>query len=175
MANTCTMEDSMTTNYERAQSDDSNSQRIQRPPGEPQNSDSVTSLRSAISNRGWEIPSSHARTFNRRNLQPITGTDAAGSVKGSFRNATDMFVSRVQRLTSDNDMMEFMQNKGVNLLDFLRMSHPDSKFKSFKLTFSVTDYMFLYDSSQWPHGVDIRLEKYRNGPNKFRNNNYRHG
>ena len=28
------------------------------------------------------------------------------------------------------------------------MSHPDSKFKSFKLTLSVPDYMFLYDSSQ---------------------------
>ena len=47
-------------NYEHAESDDSNSQRIQRPPGEPQNSDSVTSVQGAISNRGWEIPSSHA-------------------------------------------------------------------------------------------------------------------
>ena len=93
-------------NYERAQSDDNNSQRIQRPPGEPQNSDSVTSVRGVISNRGWEIPSSQVRTFNRRNLQPKTGTAAAGSVKGSFRNATDMFGSRVQQSTSDNDMME---------------------------------------------------------------------
>ena len=135
-------------NYERARSDDSNSQRIQRPPGEPQNSGSVTSVRGATSNRGWEIPSSHARTFNRRNLQPITGTAAAGSVKGSFRNATDMFVSRVQQSTSDNDMMEFVQNKGVNLLDFQRMSHPESKFKSFKLTLSVPDYMFLYHMIQ---------------------------
>ena len=64
-------------------------------------------------------------------------------------------------------MMEFVQNKGVNLPDFQRMSHPESKFKSLKLTLSVPDYMFLYDSSQWPDGV--RIEKYRNGPNKFRN------
>ena len=69
-------------------------------------------------------------------------------MKGSFRNATDMFVSRVQQSTGDNGMMEFVQNKGVNLLDFQRMSHPESKFKSFKLTLSVPDYMFLYDSSQ---------------------------
>ena len=160
-------------NYKRAQSDDSNSQRTQRPAGEPQSSDSVTSVRGATSNRGWEIPSSHERTFNRRYLQPITGTAAAGSVKGLFRNATDMFVSRVQQSTSDNDMMEFVQNKGVNLLNYQQMSYADFTFKSFKLTLSVLDYMFLHDSSQWPDGV--RIEKYRNGLNTFRNNNYRHG
>ena len=72
-----------------------------------------------------------------------------------------MFVFRIQPTTDDVALKNWIEEKCVTLLDFHKVSHPDSKYKSFKITVSVTDYMFLYDSRQWPEGVCI--EKFKTG------------
>ena len=101
----------------------------------------------------WEHSKQHMRSFEHRNKGPIRGTAAAGNVKGAFRNARDMFVFRIQPYTDDAELRNWIEEKGVTLLDFHKVSHPDSRYKSFKITVSVTDYMFLCDFRQWPEGV----------------------
>ena len=77
--------------------------------------------------------------------------------------------SQANTSTSDDAMIDWIEHTGVTILDFERRSHEDSKFKSFKVTLSSADYMYLYKPSLWPKGV--RIEKFRHIP-KSRTNNY---
>ena len=55
-----------------------------------------------------------------------------------------MFESRVQQSTSDDAMIDWIEHTGVTIRDFERQSQEDFKFKSFKVTLSSTDYMYLF-------------------------------
>ena len=98
----------------------------------------------------WEVPKSHVRSFDRRNQEHISGTASADNMKDVTLNASEMFESRVQQSTSDDAMIDWIEHTGVTIRDFERQSHEDFKFKSFKVTLSSTDYMYLFIPSLWP-------------------------
>ena len=88
---------------------------------------SRASIYSEVDDSQWEVSKSHFRSFDRRNQEPISGTASADNVKGTIRNASEMFVSRVQQSTSDDAMIDWIEHTGVTILDFERRSHEDSK------------------------------------------------
>ena len=59
------------------------------------------------------------------------------------------------RSTSDEDMLNYVKSLIVNIIDFERVSHDDSKYKSYKVTVSISDYMYLFDSELWPEGIYV--------------------
>ena len=61
------------------------------------------------------------RSFEHRNKGTIRDTAAAGNVKGAFRNARD-----IQPTTDDAALKNWIEEKGVTLLDFHKVSHPYS-------------------------------------------------
>ena len=66
-----------------------------------------------------------------------------------------MFISRVDRETSDDNMRDCISEQKINIINFERLSHDDAKYKSYKLIVSVSDYVSLYKPSQWPVGISI--------------------
>ena len=117
---------------------------------------SRASIYSEVDDSQWEVPKSHFRSFDRRNQEPISGTESADNVKGAIRNTSEIFVSRVQQSTSDDAMINWIEHTGVTILNFERRSHEDSKLKLFKVTLSPADYMYLYKPSLWPKGVRLK-------------------
>ena len=49
-----------------------------------------------------------------------------------------------------------MRDKGVNIRDIEKKSHPDSRFNSFKISISVLDKKKVYNPRFWPYGVRYR-------------------
>ena len=80
----------------------------------------------------------------------VHGTVSGGRIQGAPPPIRSLFVSRVMRSTSDD-----AKSLRVNIIDFERVSHDDSKYKSYKVTVSISDYMYLFDSELWPEGIYI--------------------
>ena len=66
-----------------------------------------------------------------------------------------MFISRVDRETSNVNMTDLILNTKIYMIYFERLSHDDAKYKSNKLIVSVTNYVSLCKPSQWPMGICI--------------------
>ncbi len=120
----------------------------------------IDSMNSNPGNNPWERSREHMRTFNRRgnNRRRLEGTAQSGStVKGAPPRVRNwhLFVSRVSQDTADEDMVAWIREQNVNIIDFERVSHDDSMYKSFKITLPISDYMTLFNPSIWPAGVCI--------------------
>ena len=50
-------------------------------------------------------------------------------------------------------MREWISDHNVNIIHFERLSHVDSKYKSYKLEVSVSVYMSLCEPNQWLAGI----------------------
>ena len=104
----------------------------------------------------WERPKQHVRSFERKNgRKRVHGTVSGGRIQGAPPPIRELFVSRVMRSTSDEDMLNYVKSLRVNIIDFERVSHDDSKYKSYKVTVSISDYMYLFDSELWPEGIYV--------------------
>ena len=77
------------------------------------------------------------------------------NVKGAPQGTRDMFVYRATQDTSDEALLSWIRKQLVNIIDFVKTSHVDSKYKSFKVTFNMSDYFYLYNPELWPSGVCI--------------------
>ena len=82
----------------------------------------------------------------------IQGTVSGSNVKGVPLPTRSMFISRVDRETSDDNMRDWISKQKINIINFERLSHDDAKYKSYKLIVSVSDYVSLCKPSQWPSG-----------------------
>ena len=104
----------------------------------------------------WERPKQHVRSFERKNgRKRVHGTVSGGRIQGAPPPIRELFVSRVMRSTSDEDMLNYVKSLRVNIIDFERVSHDDSKYKSYNVTVSISDYMYLFDSELWPEGIYV--------------------
>ena len=93
----------------------------------------------------------------RRNI--ITGRHQPGA--GRFRGAPEaerhLFVYRIHAETEAIDIHELVSGLGHEVRNVDCVSHPDSKYKSFKLTVSLRDYDKVYNVNfPWPEGVRVR-------------------
>ena len=66
-----------------------------------------------------------------------------------------MYISRVDREMSDDNMRDWISTQKINIINFERLSHDDAKYKSYKLIVSVSAYVSLCKPSQWPVGICI--------------------
>ena len=96
----------------------------------------------------------------------IQGTVSGSNVKGAPLPTRSMFISRVDRETSDDNIMrDWISKQKINIINLERLSiayiesyglsHDDAKYKSYKLIVSVSDYVSLCKPSQWPVGICI--------------------
>jgi hypothetical protein len=81
-----------------------------------------------------------------------------------------MFVFRVDKMTSVNDLKDYIIGKGCEARDIIIVSHKDSHYKSFKVTVSVTDYINLMKPEIWPEGIMVRQYRVRSNKAPHVNN-----
>ncbi len=75
----------------------------------------------------------------------------------------DVFLSRVYRDTTDDDMRCYISSKGVNGVDLTLVSNVNSTFKSYKLSVPIVEKDKIMQASLWPSSVCI--EKWRSRSN----------
>ena len=121
----------------------------------PEHSSSGTSV-SSLNHNAWQTIKGRAKSsrvsYKRMRIQ---GTVSGSNVKGAPLPTRSMFISRVDRETSDDNMRDWISKQKINIINFERLSHDDAKYKSYKLIVSVSDYVSLCKPSQWPVGICI--------------------
>jgi len=121
-----------------------------------EHSASRSSINSGTSGGNWQFQSQHVRKFERRNKRKrIQGTASGSNVIGAPSPTRHMFIYRVSSTTGDEDLRQWIANKNIDIIDFQRVSHDESKFKSYKLTVTVHDFISLYKPEMWPERVCI--------------------
>ena len=50
-----------------------------------------------------------------------------------------------------------IQSYGFGIRDFQCISHPEARFKSFKLSVPASQFERLFDEKLWPEGVVVRI------------------
>ena len=84
-----------------------------------------------------------------------TGTNT-NSFRGAPEPRRDIFLSRVDSETTDNDIENYIKEKGCRLTTLTLKSHPESKFKSYQITVPVSEYGVVMSAEFWPVGVAVR-------------------
>ena len=79
-----------------------------------------------------------------------------GNLRGAPPPPRDIFVSRV--VDGDTKLMtDFLKMNNVNINDIQMTSHPESKYKSFKINISVYDKEKVLDPEFWPFGIKCEM------------------
>ena len=117
---------------------------------------SHTSLNSIDGHQNnWQMQRQYRRNLSRQPPKRMEGTASVSNVKGAPQGTRDMFVYIVTQDTSDEALLSWIRKQHVNFIDFVKTSHVDSKYKSFRVTFNISDYFYLYNPELWPSGVCI--------------------
>ena len=84
-----------------------------------------------------------------------------GKFKGAPEPNRDLFLYRVDHETCVEDIRLFLRDY-VKIISLECLSHPDAKFKSFKLTVPMSDFAKLtMNPDVWPKDVRVRRFKER--------------
>ena len=151
----------------------SSRQVVERPPqngrqpanakGAPrQRSDSVTSLDSSVSgpsaaDEGFEYSTGQRRKKRRSKARAIAGTSLqSGTLRGAPEPSRHVFVYRVSKGTSDQDLGQFMSDGGVTVRSTERMSKDEARFESFKIEVKTSELETVLCSAFWPEGIYVR-------------------
>ena len=103
----------------------------------------------------WQMQRQYRRNLSRQPPKRMEGTASVSNVKGAPQRTQDMFVYRVTQDISDEALLSWIRKQRMNIIDFVKTFHVDSKYKSFKVTFNRSDYFYLYNPELWPSGVCI--------------------
>ena len=90
-------------------------------------------------------------TRNRR----VHGTANSSKVTGTSDPHGYLWISRVHQDTEDDDMLEWVTNMNVNIIEFVRTSHDNAMSKSFKLTVPFRQFHRLLNPEIWPTNVEV--------------------
>ena len=95
-----------------------------------------------------------SRTFSRRSrLSETSSDDFKDSV---FNNKDiDIFIYRVDRGNRE-DIYDHLDFKGIDVRNISQLSHPNSRYKSFKATISSHQLLYVLSSSFWPRGIKAK-------------------
>ena len=116
---------------------------------------------------GYQYQNQYQKKLDRQNTRSkrviITGNRASEGVSTGFKGAPEpdrhLFVYRVDKSVSEDDISEYLTGKSVSFRSIDSISNPDAIFKSFKLTVAVSQYRQLFDGTLWPEGVKVRQYK----------------
>jgi len=94
-----------------------------------------------------------------------SGLIGRGSPFGSFRSSKrvcrrvrELFITKVSRETSDQDLLDFV-SRHVRPIHFQKISHPSAYHSSFLLAVSDIDVRNIMNPEIWPMGVECRFFK----------------
>ena len=117
---------------------------------------------------GYEIPSYQKKKVRRmqKRQRVVLGTASPSSslVKGAPPPRRDFFVFRLDKSTTAEQLLMYLNDKDVSPIDAVEVSHPHSKFKSFKVTVSITNAEKILNPECWPRGIGVR--RYRAARNQ---------
>ena len=85
----------------------------------------------------------------------VHGTANSSKVTGTSDPHGYLWISRVHKDTEDDDMLEWVANMKVNIIEFVRTSHDNAKSKSFKLTVPFGQFHRLLNPEIWPTNVEV--------------------
>ena len=111
----------------------------------------------APSEQDFQYQSQYQKRLKRQKI--VTGKATTGRIRGAPPPSRDIFVYRLNSDTVDDDMLAYLHDNSVDVRDLICMSHEDSKFKSYKVTVSVTDMNRVFNEDFWPSGVRVRKFK----------------
>ena len=88
----------------------------------------------------------------------ITGSanQRTGTFKGAPEPNRDLFIFRVMRDATVDDMKQYLASEGFHVKSLHLVSHPESKFQSFRLSVPASEFKDLFNDTLWPEGVRIR-------------------
>ena len=92
----------------------------------------------------------------RRKRRVVTGVGSDERITGAPVASRHLFIYRIQHTVSLDDLTEYLINKHIDVRSLKRISHDDSKYRSFHLETGKEDYKRLLDINMWPSGVCVR-------------------
>jgi hypothetical protein len=101
---------------------------------------------------GFRPPYAHMKKQRRK---VVVGTRKDCSIKGGTQPRRDLFVYRVYKDTSAEDMKDFL-GQSVEVLNCQKISHEDAINASFKITVTATDAKTMFKKDFWPTGIYCR-------------------
>ena len=92
-------------------------------------------------------------------------TPPDSQLKGAPAPMRDLFVFRVMKPSSCDDVKSYVQdlNLNVEVGDIELLSHPDSKFNSFRVSCDIASFKRLLNGENWPNGVCVDRYRRKNG------------
>ena len=109
----------------------------------------------APSEPGFSYPPDFQKKLNRRR-KVIKGRSENGTIRGAPPPSRELFVYRVDKGTTCEELKHYIENSGVTVRDLSILSHINAMFKSFKLTISVSDINKILNEDFWPCGIMVR-------------------
>jgi hypothetical protein len=102
---------------------------------------------------GFEVPSYH-----RKKKQPmIIGKGINNqTIKGAPEPSRDIFVCRVDKAATVEEMQRFIEESGFSVKRITIMSHEEAQFKSFKVSIPKSQLNDILGAEKWPEGVMVR-------------------
>ena len=90
-----------------------------------------------------------------RTQQVVIGTASPtnAGVRAAPPPHRDFFIFRLAKATTEDELKTYLGHKNVTVHEVMLLSHPQSKFKSFKVNIPVGDVNKIMDPTTWPQGV----------------------
>ena len=126
---------------------------------------SLASLASQVSRADtvdsqFTLPSDQQRKRQRAEKRRRTGICGTA---GNFRSfgvgsepSRDIFIGYVSKDTEIDDIKSFVTAQGHGIRGLSRVSHPDARCQSFKLTVAKSDLKPLLNKDIWPNGICVK-------------------
>ena len=92
----------------------------------------------------------------RRKRRVVSGTSTSTRVRGAPLPSRDFFIYRVDKITGEADIAEYLHEKDIQARNIIKLSKDESMFNSFKLTVSISDTEKVMNPDTLPTGVRIR-------------------
>ena len=90
-----------------------------------------------------------------RGSRRLHGTASSNKVSGTSDPHGYLFISCISRDTKDEDMLEWIENLNVNIIDFTRASHIEARSKSFVLTVNIRGSHRLLNPDLWHANIPL--------------------
>ena len=95
---------------------------------------------------------------NKQKRRIITGNSVScKGVAGAPEPTRHLFIKRTTKDTENDGVLKMIQSYGFGIRDFQCISHPEARFKSFKLSVPTSQFERLFDEKLWQEGVVVRI------------------
>ena len=77
------------------------------------------------------------------------------SRKGRFQTRS-LFVYNVPKRNCADDILKYVENCGVKVVDLQVKCHPEARWRSYRITISQDNFQEMRDEVFWPRGIRVR-------------------